>query len=120
MESLSGQSFIPSNLGHVDDEEMISTAHGLSQCVSLKVEYTLTKVTRDVESLLFGCNQDKYSTIGPNPLLLVEFEDDGGCGNCAGHHTVSWIKGGHSLTSLITVIPHAPGVSSLHLRDLDL
>ncbi|GFX50760.1 hypothetical protein TNCV_2723441 [Trichonephila clavipes] len=32
MESLSGQSLIPSNLGRVDDEEMMPTAHGLSQC----------------------------------------------------------------------------------------
>ncbi|GFV75315.1 hypothetical protein TNCV_1481611 [Trichonephila clavipes] len=32
MESLSGQSFIPSNLGHVDDEEMIPTDCLPSRC----------------------------------------------------------------------------------------
>ncbi|GFX30046.1 hypothetical protein TNCV_2617571 [Trichonephila clavipes] len=34
MESLSGQSFVPSNLGHVDDEEMIPTARGHDQQIS--------------------------------------------------------------------------------------
>ncbi|GFX38140.1 hypothetical protein TNCV_3837391 [Trichonephila clavipes] len=52
--------------------------------VSLKVEYvTPTKMTRDVESLLFGHIEDNYSTIGPCSLLAVDFEAGGWRGNCA-------------------------------------
>ncbi|GFW65558.1 hypothetical protein TNCV_3549811 [Trichonephila clavipes] len=45
-----------------------------SKCVSLNVEFvTPTKVTGDVESLLFGRSQDNYSTIGPSPPLTMDF-----------------------------------------------
>ncbi|GFV85172.1 hypothetical protein TNCV_4172251 [Trichonephila clavipes] len=33
MEGISGQSFIPSNISRVDDEEMILPVHGVSQTV---------------------------------------------------------------------------------------
>ncbi|GFW55153.1 hypothetical protein TNCV_115391 [Trichonephila clavipes] len=63
------------------------------------MEYvTPTKGTRDVESLLIGRSPDNYSTIDPSLHLTVDFE----VGDCAGHLTVGWIKGGKSLTSLET------------------
>ncbi|GFV41899.1 hypothetical protein TNCV_4140061 [Trichonephila clavipes] len=71
---------------------------------SLKVEYvTSTKVTHDIESLLFGRSQDNYSTISSSPPLAVDFESGCWRGNCAGRFTVGRIKGeGQTLTSLRT------------------
>ncbi|GFY34195.1 transposable element Tcb2 transposase [Trichonephila clavipes] len=42
MESLSGQSFIPSNLGHVNDEEMLPTARGTSHVYQVSLSTALT------------------------------------------------------------------------------
>ncbi|GFU42985.1 hypothetical protein TNCV_3141281 [Trichonephila clavipes] len=65
----------------------------IGHSVSLKVEYdTPTKVTHDVKSLLFGRNQDNYSTSGASSFLAVDLEASGWRGNCAGQLTVDWIK----------------------------
>ncbi|GFU92482.1 hypothetical protein TNCV_4794111 [Trichonephila clavipes] len=43
-----------------------------------------TKVTRDVESLLFGRIRLNHSSIGPSPLRVVYFETGSRRGNCIG------------------------------------
>ncbi|GFV13776.1 uncharacterized protein TNCV_3957911 [Trichonephila clavipes] len=63
MESLSGQSFIPSNLGHVDDEEMIPAARGLSQS-----EYVTSS------PLSAPCEVDNGGNVESNEAWRIEWE----------------------------------------------
>ncbi|GFW36151.1 hypothetical protein TNCV_4930131 [Trichonephila clavipes] len=49
--------------------------------------------SHDADSLLFGRRKDYHSAIGSIPLHAVDFEAGNWRGNCAGHHSVDWIKG---------------------------
>ncbi|GFV66131.1 transposable element Tc1 transposase [Trichonephila clavipes] len=64
MESLSGQSFIPSNLGHVDGEEMIST----SRSIVIYVHWW-ANIKDEVEKLAYQLNEEAERIERPSRRL---------------------------------------------------
>ncbi|GFW77845.1 hypothetical protein TNCV_3404181 [Trichonephila clavipes] len=62
MEGISGQSFIPSNIGHVDDRKMIPPAHGLSQASWKYPEKSTTETSRGLfGDIIFSFHQSNLS-----------------------------------------------------------
>ncbi|GFU48633.1 hypothetical protein TNCV_1440011 [Trichonephila clavipes] len=61
--------------------------------VSLKTESVMSlQISRDAETLQFGCSRDYYSAIGPCHLLVVDFKAGYYRRDRTGHIFVGWIK----------------------------
>ncbi|GFS49800.1 hypothetical protein TNCV_4344661 [Trichonephila clavipes] len=85
----------------------------------LKVEYVTPRiVTSEAEPFMFGRSRDYYPTIGPcHPLHVVDVEVEDWLGNCIGHLSVGWIKGGERLTLPSNLSVGVPGLGYLPTRN---